>query len=123
MNRWQGIGRIVRDATITFLEGSGTAKTTFTLACNKKYGDREDTVFVPCVLWGERAEKLTDYLEQGKLLYIDGELSLRSIEDNEGNYRNYTNINVSTLEFLSSSNNSNSNKNNNTRRGNNRRNK
>lgn len=105
MNRWEGIGRIVRDAEITFLKGSGQAKCNFTLAINKKYNDKEQTTYIPCTLWGERAEKLCEYLEQGKLMFISGELNINSVYiDETDEYRNYTNIDVSQLEFLSSSN-------------------
>lgn len=105
MNRWEGIGRIVRDAEITFLKGSGQAKCNFTLAINKKYNDKEYTSFIPCTLWGERAEKLCEYLEQGKLMFISGALNINSVYDEELDvYKNYTNIDVIELEFLSSNN-------------------
>lgn len=111
MNIVNLVGRVARDSEVlTF--GKGKDKNfvlSFTVVCNKKYKDsegetQEKVTFIPCQMWGERANKLEEYVTKGTLISVTGELDLRSEEnkDYEGVYNNYTNVIVSRLELLSS---------------------
>jgi single-strand DNA-binding protein len=67
------IGRIGRDA-----EGRKTDKGrvwNFTLATRGK--GKDETIWIRCALWGERWEKLSQYLVKGTIVLVAGQLSAR----------------------------------------------
>lgn len=94
-------GRLVRDMEVRTLQ-SGTALGNFTIACDRpKYGDKEkQTDFIDCTLWGDRANKLANYLVKGKPVCVVGALNVRNYEDKDGNKRKAVSINVNELRFL-----------------------
>lgn len=56
----------------------GTAVCNFTVAGKSGFGDREQTLWFDCALWGKQAEsKLVDYLKKGQLVAVSGELGER----------------------------------------------
>jgi single-strand DNA-binding protein len=67
-----GIARLGRDVEVRYL-GDGTPVANLSLAFNygKKDSDgRRPTTWVSASLWGERAEKLSEYLLKGTLLSV-----------------------------------------------------
>jgi single-strand DNA-binding protein len=94
-------GRLVRDMEVRYLQ-SGTAVGNFTLACDRpKYKDREkETDFIDCTMWGDRAEKVSQYLTKGKPICVIGALNIRNYEDQQGIKRKAATINVDKLQFL-----------------------
>lgn len=57
---------------------SGTAVCNFPVAGKSGFGDREQTLWFDCALWGKQAEsKLVDYLKKGQLVAVSGELGER----------------------------------------------
>ena len=60
---------------------SGTAVCNFSLAGKSGFGDREQTLWFDCAIWGKQAEsKLVDYLKKGQLVAVSGELGEREHE-------------------------------------------
>lgn len=60
---------------------SGTAVCNFAVAMKAGFGDKAQTVWVDCALWGKQAEsKLPDYLKKGQAVAVSGELSTREHE-------------------------------------------
>ena len=84
------VGHLGKDAETKFTP-SGTAKTTFTLATSRRWKDqqsnewKDETDWHNIVLW--RAENLANYLQKGKMVYIEGRISNRSYDDKDGNKR------------------------------------
>ena len=89
------LGHLGKDAETKFTP-SGVAKTTFTLATNRRWKDqqtgewKEITDWHNVVLW--RSENLANYLQKGKQVYIEGRIENRSWEDKEGQKRYITEI-------------------------------
>lgn len=55
---------------------SGTAVCNFSVAMKAGFGDKAQTVWLDCSLWGKAAEgKLPDYLVKGQQVAVSGELS------------------------------------------------
>jgi len=71
------IGRLTRDAEIKYT-GNGQAVCKFSIAVNRrrKNGEQwEDEVnYFDIVLWGRQGESLSQYLQKGKQVCVDGEL-------------------------------------------------
>src|SRR5512143_3549290 len=81
------IGHLGRDAETRFTTG-GAAKTTFSVATNRRWKDqqtgewKEETDWHNVVLW--RQENLGNYLTKGKQVYVEGRLQTRSYDDRDG---------------------------------------
>lgn len=102
LNRVFLIGRLTRDSEMRYT-ASGTAICRFSLAVNryKRSGDggSEEVSFFDCVLFGTRAEKLTQYLGKGKQVGIDGSLRQNRWEK-DGQARSKVEILVDDLQLL-----------------------
>jgi len=89
------IGHLGKDAETKFTTG-GAAKTSFTLATNRRWKDqqtgefKEETDWHNIVLW--RQENVATYLTKGKQVYVEGRLQTRSYEDKENQKRYFTEV-------------------------------
>lgn len=92
MNKFIGIGRLVKDAELKFTPGKGTPVAAFTLAIDDGYGENKKTDFIPVVLWGKSAESLSSYLTKGTLIAVSGRISTRSYDAKDGTKRYVTEI-------------------------------
>ncbi len=81
------IGHLGRDAETKFTP-SGAAATRFSVATSRRWKDqqsgewKEETNWSNVVLW--RSEKLAEYLQKGKQVYVEGRLQTRSYDDKDG---------------------------------------
>lgn len=81
------IGNLGKDAETKFTPG-GRSRTTFTIATSRSWKDaqtgetREQTDWHNIVLWGQ--ERVGEYLKKGKQVFVEGRLTSRSYENNEG---------------------------------------
>ena len=70
-------GRLTRDAELRVTE-NGNMVLNFTVAVDTGYGDNKVTEYIECSLWGERGEKIGEYLTKGLQVFVSGSASLRS---------------------------------------------
>jgi len=75
MNNYNVIGRVGKDA-VTRQAGSEPV-TGFSLAVDSGYGDKKQTLWLDCSLWGKRGEKVAQYITKGSQLGVSGELGTR----------------------------------------------
>ncbi|MGE5568146.1 MAG: single-stranded DNA-binding protein [Rhodospirillales bacterium] len=81
------IGHLGRDAETRFTP-AGAAKTTFSLATNRRWKDqqtgewKEETDWHNIVLW--RQENVATYLTKGVQVYVEGRLQTRNYDDKDG---------------------------------------
>lgn len=94
------VGRLVADPELSY-SGRGVAYTKFTLAVNTGYGEYERVDFIDVVTFGSAAENHAQYLEKGRLVYVEGSIKIDSYEDKEGIRRKATTIQASTVTYLS----------------------
>lgn len=78
------LGRTTSNFRINFID-NGTPVANFSLAVNRPNGKAD---FIPCVVWNERAKKLTNEIGKGSLLLVTGELRTykRKGENGESSY-------------------------------------
>ena len=94
MNVFSGTGNLGKDCRLG--NAGGTAVCNFALAVKSGYGDKEQTVWLDCALWGKRAEgKLPEYLTKGAQVAVSGELGTR---EHEG--KTYLTLRVSDLTLI-----------------------
>lgn len=91
MNVFTASGNIGRDAEVR--SAGGTSVAGFSLAVKSGYGDKAQTVWVDCSLWGKQAESgLVQYLKKGQFVVVTGELGTR---EHEG--KTYVTLRVSNV--------------------------
>lgn len=74
-------GRIGKNAETRTTQG-GKSVTGFSVASDVGFGDSKKTIWVDCTIWGERGEKLAQYLIKGSTVTIIGEAGIREWENN-----------------------------------------
>jgi single-strand DNA-binding protein len=100
MNLFTFTGRLGRDCEQKALP-SGTAICEFAVAVTSGYGDREQTTWCRCVLFGKRAEGgLPQYLVKGQQVAISGELTNRKYQKKDGTDGWSLEVNVNTLDLI-----------------------
>ena len=102
LNKIMLTGRLVKDADMSFLPGTGTPKVTFTIAVDRAYQkdkNNKKTDFITCEQIGKYTEKLVTYLTKGKMIGIEGELNIDQYEK-DGAKKSFTKVKVDRLEFL-----------------------
>jgi len=99
------LGHLGKDAETKFTP-NGVARSTFTLATNRRWKDqqsgewKEVTDWHNVVLW--RSENVANYLLKGKQIYVEGRLESRSWEDKEGQKKYITEVVCDELILLGS---------------------
>ncbi len=103
LNRVVLIGRLTKDPELRYTP-NGVAVANFTLALDRNYknaqGEKE-TDFIPCVVYRQLAELVTNYLSKGKLAAVDGRIQVRSYTGQDGQKRWVTEIIAEDVRFLS----------------------
>ncbi len=86
---------------------SGTPVCTFRLATSETFKDRdgnqqERTEWHRVVAWSKLAELCGQYLSKGRQVYVEGRLTTRSWDDQDGNKRYMTEVVARDVQFLGS---------------------
>lgn len=92
-NNFSAVLRIGKDAT-TRQAGSTTA-TGFSGANNVGWGDKQQTLWINCTIFGERGSKSAQYIKKGGQLWVCGELSQREYDGKQ-----YLELNVSQFDYI-----------------------
>ncbi len=96
------MGRLTRDPELR-RTGSGVAVTSFTLAVDRDFGNREngekETDFIDCVAWRQTGEFVSKYFAKGRMAVVSGRLQIRPWTDKEGNKRRTAEIVADNVYF------------------------
>lgn len=93
------MGRLTRDPEMRHTN-SGTPVTTFSIAINNGYGEKQRTDFVNCIAWNKTAEFVANYFTKGKMIVIaDGRISTRSWETQDGKRAYATEVTAQEVSF------------------------
>lgn len=106
LNKVQLIGNLTRDPEIRYTN-SGTPVATFGVATNKSWKDtngelKEIAEFHNVVAWNKMAEICQQLLAKGMKVYIEGSLTTRSWEAEDGATRYKTEVRVNDMILLDS---------------------
>ncbi|OGR83307.1 MAG: hypothetical protein A2902_01225 [Elusimicrobia bacterium RIFCSPLOWO2_01_FULL_64_13] len=98
------VGRLTRDPELRFT-GKGQPICRFDLAVNRRFRDptgewKDDTSFVPVVVWGDSGQRCADRLTKGSPVYVEGRLKSRSWESKDGQKRSSLEVNAQRIQFL-----------------------
>jgi single-strand DNA-binding protein len=103
-NQVQLIGNLGNTPEIITLE-SGAKLAKFSLATNETYTNKKgekvtDTQWHNVVAWNKTAELIEKFLDKGKEVAIQGKLTSRSWDDQDGNKRYITEVVCNEVLFL-----------------------
>lgn len=105
MNRIVLVGRLTKNPDTKVIEENGKVYTRFILAVDRTYknadGER-DADFIPVVLWGKRAEIISEYMSKGRMISISGRLQTRSYEDKDGTRKYIAEVLADEFQFIDS---------------------
>ena len=98
------MGRLTIDPELR-RTGSGTAVTSFSLACDRDFksqsGDKE-TDFIEVVAWKNTAEFVSKYFSKGRMAVVEGRLQIRDWTDKSGNKRTTAEVVAENVYFADS---------------------
>lgn len=98
MNKVIISGNLTKDLDVSVTK-SDVVVGKFTVAVQRGYGEKAQTSFIPCVLFGSRNESLQKYLLKGSKVNVEGQIDYNSVQDEEGNWKNYFQIVVNDIEI------------------------
>lgn len=105
MNKWTGMGRLVRDPEVKYTQGSKPmCVARFTLAVNRKYKqqDGQTADFISCIAFGKNGEFAEKYLKQGVKIVVSGRIQTGSYTNKDGAKIHTTDVVIEEQEFAES---------------------
>jgi single-strand DNA-binding protein len=104
LNKVQLIGNLTRDPELKYTP-QGTAVCSFGIATNRQWttesGEKKDEAdFHRLVAWNKLAEICAQLLKKGRKVYVEGRLSTRSWQAQDGTQRSVTEVVVSDMIIL-----------------------
>ena len=99
MNKVILTGRLTKDVDVKYTQ-NGKCVALFSMAVNGF--KKEDVYFFNIVAWNKTAKLCGNYLTKGGKVLVEGQLTTRSYEDNNGSKKTVTEIIASNVEFLES---------------------
>lgn len=106
LNKVMLIGRAGQDVEMRYTP-NGKAVANVSIAVDCGWGDNKKPAWVRCTFWDKLAEVANQYINKGKLIYVEGELNPddtggpRVYQRNDGSYAANYEITVRTLKLLS----------------------
>ncbi len=97
LNKIIVMGRLTKDPELR-RTGNGTAVTSFTIACDRDFGDKE-TDFLECVAWKQTGEFVSKYFSKGRMAVVSGRLQIRTWTDKDGHNRRTAEVVADNVYF------------------------
>lgn len=95
-------GRLTRDPELRALQ-SGTSVCNLSLAVNENYKEndewKERPNYIDITIWGKQGENASKYLSKGSQVTVQGRLTQRSWEDDNGNKRSKVEVTAEVVIF------------------------
>lgn len=98
------IGRLVRDVDLR-QTSTGKMMTYFTLAVNRNFKNEQGEQaadFIGCVAFDKKVENMARFLSKGSLISVEGRISTRNFQGNDGKTVYVTEVVASSITFLES---------------------
>lgn len=107
LNKVMLIGNAGKDAELRYM-ASGTPQAKFSLAVNNRRRNQttneweDNTEWFNILIWGDTAERVSQYITKGKQVYIEGRLQTRSWDGDDGQKHYMTEVVAQTVQLLGS---------------------
>ena len=94
MSNFKELVRLGKDATTRYTQ-AGKSVTGFSAAFDDGWGDNKKTIWLDCSGWGDRYEKVAQYLVKGAQVVVEGNIGTR---EHEG--KTYLTLTLSDLKLV-----------------------
>jgi single-strand DNA-binding protein len=107
LNKVMLIGNAGKDAELRYM-ATGTPQCKFSLAVNNRRRNQQtnewedNTEWFNILIWGDTAERVSQYITKGKQVYIEGRLQTRSWDGDDGQKHYMTEVVAQTVQLLGS---------------------
>ncbi|MFN8617052.1 MAG: single-stranded DNA-binding protein [Dehalococcoidia bacterium] len=107
LNKVMLIGNAGKDAELRYM-ATGTPQCKFSMAVNNRRRNQttneweDQTEWFNILIWGDMAERVSQYITKGKPLYVEGRLQTRSWDDDQGQKHYMTEVVAQTVQLLGS---------------------
>lgn len=107
LNKVMLIGNAGKDAELRYM-ASGTPQCKFSLAVNNRRRNQatneweDQTEWFNILIWGDTAERVSQYITKGKSVYVEGRLQTRSWDDDQGQKHYMTEVVAQSVQLLGS---------------------
>ena len=100
LNHIDIIGRLTKDPEMR-RTGSGVAVTSFTIACDRDFGQNgeKETDFIDVTCWRNTAEFVSKYFTKGRMAVVSGRLQIRNWTDKDGKNRRSAEVVADNVYF------------------------
>ena len=97
------MGRFTKDPELR-RTGSGVAVTSFTIACDRDFGQngQKETDFIDITAWRNTAEFVNKYFTKGRMVVVSGRLQIRNWTDKDGKNRRSAEVVADNVYFADS---------------------
>jgi single-strand DNA-binding protein len=104
LNKVMLIGNLTRDPELRYLQ-SGTALCDFGIAINRTYRtpageQKEEVVFVDVTAWAKQAELISEYMQKGRPIFVEGRLKLDQWTNQQGQKQSKLHVVMENFQFL-----------------------
>lgn len=106
MNNVALVGRLTRDPELRYIQSSGTAVASFSIAIDRTYTKKDgskETDFIPIEVMGKIGEAAANNLSKGDLVGVNGSIRVEQYKDQQGNNKTFTKISANRVEYLQTS--------------------
>lgn len=98
------VGFLGRDAELRYT-ANGSPVCNFSVAVSEKWNNskgepQEETIWFKATLWGERGERLREYLVKGKQVMVIGKVKANGYKTNDGEVAASLDLTVRELQLL-----------------------
>lgn len=101
INRVVLVGRLTREPELRKTQ-TGKSVVSFTLAANRRFSQVEQADFINCVAWNKASDFISNYLNKGALISVEGSIQSRSYEDAQGKRVYVQEVNAESVQSLES---------------------
>ena len=96
------VGRLTRDPELRYTP-NGAPVARFSLAVDRRSRSSDgakQTDFIRCSCWNKQAELVSNYLQKGRLVAVEGSLRVNSVTNPDGTRREYVEVVCFSVTFL-----------------------
>jgi single-strand DNA-binding protein len=104
MNRVTLVGRLTQKPELRYT-GSNLPFVRFSVAVSRTYTNQQgqrETDFINVVAWRKQAENISNFLDKGSLVSVEGRLQTGSYDDKDGNKKYTVEVLADSVQFLES---------------------
>jgi single-strand DNA-binding protein len=99
LNSCSFIGNVGHTPKVKTLD-SGRTVASFSIAVNSKRGDKETTLWINVSAWEKLAEVAGTYIKSGQQVFVQGEISVRTYKNDDGEVKASTELTARQLVLL-----------------------